>query len=427
MATINNSEFKLLVVDDTEANREVLIRTLTRQGYKTDEAENGQVALDKMANDQFDLVLLDIMMPVMNGFDTLENLKKDPNLRDIPVIIISAADEMDNIVRGIELGAEDYLPKPFNRVLLKARVGAILEKKHLRDQEQKFAKQAKKELDFGRQIQGTFLPSELPTPTNWLLAAKFTPAHEVAGDFYDAFTLPNDLVGIVMADVVDKGVGAALFMALTRSVLRVLAIQAGLRLQNTGGNNAELYLVQAPGKKPTDPVLLVPALTYEILSAVKLTNDYVTDNQNDNLQFATLFFGVVDTKTGKLFYVNAGHDAPVHLGSTGVKGRLPLTGTPVGSIPGMKYRVGSIQMEPGDLLFTYSDGVTEAKNMDSKLYGEDTMLELLASAYSNGPITPAALIETMSASVASHVLEAEPSDDITMLAAAWLPGVTNNI
>ncbi len=419
---MNNSEFTILVVDDVPDNREVLIRTLKRQGYQTEEAENGQIALDKLIAGNFDLMLLDIMMPVMNGFEVLERVKQDPNLRHIPVIVISAAatgDDLESVVKCIEMGAEDYLPKPFNRTLLKARVSASLERKRLHDQEQKFAQQAKRELDFGRQIQGTFLPSSLPSFPNWQIDAKFTPAHEVAGDFYDAFALPNDLLGIVMADVVDKGVGAALFMALARSVLRVLAMQAGTRLQTMGGSNSEAYLVRVPGRKASDPVTLLPAFTYEILNAVRLTNDYITDNQNDNLQFATLFFGVLDTKTGLVYYTNAGHDQPVHIGPNGIKGRLPLTGTPVGAMPGVKYRVGTIQMEPGDMLFTYSDGVTEARASDGSLFGEKRMLDLLARSFQNGTTTPSAIIECISADVAGHVLDAEPSDDITMLALTW--------
>lgn len=127
---------RLLIVDDIEDNRYTLSRRLKRQGYENlVEAENGRQALDLLREGPFDLVLLDIMMPEMNGYEVLETVKSDPALRHIPVIMISAIDEMDSVVKCIELGAEDYLPKPFNRTLLQARVGASLEKKKLRDQE----------------------------------------------------------------------------------------------------------------------------------------------------------------------------------------------------------------------------------------------------------------------------------------------------
>lgn len=132
----------LLVVDDNEDNRYTLMRRLKREGYtNVTFAENGQVALDRLAEQPFDLVLLDIMMPVLNGYETLERIKSDMRLREIPVIMISAVDEMDSIVRCIEAGAEDHLPKPFNAALLRARVRASLEKKRLRDQEAGYLKQ----------------------------------------------------------------------------------------------------------------------------------------------------------------------------------------------------------------------------------------------------------------------------------------------
>ena len=129
----------ILVVDDNENNRYTLIRRLRREGYgNVSVAENGRLALEMMAALSFDLILLDIMMPELNGYQVLEQVKSAPALRDIPVIMISAVDEMDSVVRCIELGAEDYLPKPFNAALLKARVGACLEKKRLRDQEARY-------------------------------------------------------------------------------------------------------------------------------------------------------------------------------------------------------------------------------------------------------------------------------------------------
>jgi adenylate cyclase len=130
------SEYVLLVVDDNEANRFTLKRRLQRDGYMNiEEAEDGLQALEIMRARRVDLVLLDLAMPELDGYDVLSQMKSDMDLRDIPVIMISADDKLDSVVRCIELGAEDYLPKPFNAVLLKARVGASLEKKRLKDQE----------------------------------------------------------------------------------------------------------------------------------------------------------------------------------------------------------------------------------------------------------------------------------------------------
>jgi signal transduction histidine kinase len=132
---LNACPGKILVVDDSETNRDMLSRRLVRQGYTTAQAENGKVALEKLHDETFDLVLLDIMMPEMDGHETLASIKADKHLMNTPVIMISAQTELDGVVRCIEMGADDYLPKPFNSVLLWARLRASLEKKRLREQE----------------------------------------------------------------------------------------------------------------------------------------------------------------------------------------------------------------------------------------------------------------------------------------------------
>jgi CheY-like chemotaxis protein len=131
----------LLVVDDHSMNRIMLSRYITKLGYQASLAENGRQALEKLQAEPFDLVLLDVQMPEMDGYEVLEHLKADPRLRDIPVIMISAVEELESVVKCIELGAQDYLPKPFNPVLLRARLTACLERKWLRDQEVDYLQQ----------------------------------------------------------------------------------------------------------------------------------------------------------------------------------------------------------------------------------------------------------------------------------------------
>ena len=150
---------KILVVDDNEDNRYTLVRRLRREGYSNVVvAENGRRALDVIETDSVDLVLLDIMMPEMNGYEVLERIKARPSWRDIPVIMISAIDDIDSVVRCIELGAEDYLPKPFNPVLLKARVGSSLEKKRLRDRETLYLERLEAEKAARRRAAAAILP-----------------------------------------------------------------------------------------------------------------------------------------------------------------------------------------------------------------------------------------------------------------------------
>ena len=144
---------KILIVDDNETNRDLLSRQLERQGYTVTTAANGQQALQKVESGNPDLLLLDIIMPGRNGYQVLEQLKGEEKWRDIPVIMISALDELDSVVHCIEIGAEDYLPKPFNPVLLRARIGACLEKKRLRDQEIEYLRQVAKVTDAASQVE----------------------------------------------------------------------------------------------------------------------------------------------------------------------------------------------------------------------------------------------------------------------------------
>lgn len=177
----------VLIVDDNEMNRDLLARRVQKQGHKTTLAVNGRQALELMQQQPFDLVLLDIMMPEMNGFQVLEHLKADSRLRHIPVIVISALDDIDSIVKCIELGAEDYLSKPFNKVLLKARINHCLEKKWLRDQELVYLQQLKAEQEKSERL----LLSILPQP----IAEQLKQGHHTIADtFAEATVLFADIV-----------------------------------------------------------------------------------------------------------------------------------------------------------------------------------------------------------------------------------------
>ncbi len=152
----------ILVVDDQRTNRLKLCLGLKQQGHTVSEAENGMQALEKLRAEAFDLMLLDIMMPEMNGYQVLERMKADATLRDVPVIVISALDDLESVVKGIELGAEDYLPKTFDPVLLRARIGACLEKKRLRDQEVEYLRNVSLVTDAAAAVEAeTFEPAAL--------------------------------------------------------------------------------------------------------------------------------------------------------------------------------------------------------------------------------------------------------------------------
>ncbi len=157
----NQPPGRILVIDDREHNRYLLARQLDRRGHTVVTAIHGRQGLEYAQQQPFDVILLDLMMPEMDGFTVLDQLKCDSQMRHIPVIVISAIDEIDDVVRCIDAGAEDYLTKPINTTLLHAKVNACLERKRLRDQEQAHLIAIRYELELGRRMQADFLPERL--------------------------------------------------------------------------------------------------------------------------------------------------------------------------------------------------------------------------------------------------------------------------
>src|SRR5688572_18498573 len=268
---------RILIVDDEPFNVDYLQQELEDLDYQTITAANGQDALEKITNDSPDLVLLDIMMPVMDGFSVLEKVKSDPAIRHIPIIVISANNDLQNMVKGIQLGAEDYLPKPFEPALLQARISSCLEKKHLRDLQSLYLKGLEHELNIAHDIQQEFLPAQLPEVKGWELAYYFKAAKEVAGDFYDAFILPDGRLAFVVADVCGKGIGAALFMTLFRSLIHAAAL-------------TDQFF------SPQDRKTFTPALRLKHI--VALTNNYISEVHESSNMFATVFIGILDPTNG---------------------------------------------------------------------------------------------------------------------------------
>ena len=374
---------RVLVVDDNEMNRDVLCRRLRKDGHDTAEAENGRVALEKLAAEAFDLVLLDVMMPEIDGKETLARIKADERLSHIPVIMISASEELETVVRCVELGAEDYLPKPFNPVLLRARVGASLEKKRLRDRERSHAQSLERDLEIGRQIQSTFLPESLPRRSGWEIAARFEPARQCAGDFYDAFDLSSGNIGLIVADVCDKGVGAALFMALFRTLLRSSAGEER-------GLGAEGSLART----------------------FRRTNDYIAITHGRANMFATVFFAILDPATGDLSYINAGHEPPLVFGTGGPARELTPTGPAVGLVPESRFEIARESLASGEFLLAYTDGVTDARGPDG-FFSVERLLALLDPP----PSSASALADSILAAVGRHTGDQDRYDDVTILVA----------
>jgi len=382
---------KILIVDDEPFNVDYLEQELVELNYETESATNGQEALEKVAAGSPDLILLDIMMPIMDGFEVLSRLKIEERTLNIPVIVISANSDLKSIVRGIELGAEDYLPKPFQPALLKARISSSLEKKHLRDLEQQYLKSLERELEIGHQIQLGFLPNELPKVDGWEIAAYFNAAREVAGDYYDAFLQPDGNLTCVVGDVCGKGVGAALYMTLFRSLIRATSI-------------IDCFYHSKGDQRHNDSERLQQVISF--------TNNYVAETHGHTSMFSTVFIFMIDFMNSKLTYINCGNEPALLLGNEGEITELWPTGPIVGIIPNAEFLAKEIVINENDLLLAYTDGVTDALNPKDASFGRERLTGVLKEDQASCE----RLVKTIEQRLIQFIGDAVQFDDITVLA-----------
>jgi sigma-B regulation protein RsbU (phosphoserine phosphatase) len=262
------------------------------------------------------------------------------------------------------------------------------------------------ELEKGQQIQREFLPSSIPHMPNWDIAACFYPAGKVSGDFYDVFMLPDGCVGLVIADVCDKGVGSALYMALFRSLIRVFAEQAAY--------------CTGPALGAIDPAPASENEQLMRLRAVPFTNNYIAQTHGEEGMFATLFFGVLNPRTGNMCYINGGHEPLYVLNSGGIKTNLKPTGPALGLMPDSAFEIQQIRIEPGDVLVGYTDGVTEARSPADELFTRNRLLSLLEQPI----VSVTELLERVKTTVFKFIDVAPRNDDVTMLAIQRASGIS---
>ena len=384
---------RILVVDDNDDNRYTLTLYLDLEGYTNVEtAHDGEEAIAHLDATGFDLILLDVMMPKVDGYQVLAWLKGQARLRDLPVIMISALNEMDSVIRCIELGAVDYLLKPFNPVMLRARLGATLEKKRLRDEVDAHLARLEAELNAARRLQMAMVPQFFPAPSADFpidLCASMEPAREVGGDLYDFFVTEDGKLCFLVGDVSGKGMPAALFMARAKSLIRIAT-----------------DLMRSDGHASAQPACAQPA---DIVARVnrELCQD------NSDMMFVTLFFAMFTPGSGEVEFCNAGHNAPYLLNGNAVEAIEGAKGIILGVRPDAAYVSGRLSLAPGEGIYMFTDGVTEASNTSEEMFGESRLEAVLRDA---AGCASAEIIKSVSGAVRGFVGMALPSDDITMLA-----------
>jgi phosphoserine phosphatase RsbU/P len=374
MAVKELSECRVLIVDDVKANVDMLVEAL-RGDYKLSVALGGEAALRAVEKSPPDLLLLDIVMPEMDGYEVCRRLRADPATRELPIMFLSSLEDVKDKAKGFELGANDYLTKPFEILEVKARVNSLLKAKAYAD-----AVKAAQERDMtiAREIQLGLLPSDFgarSAGTAWDIHAVIEPARHVGGDLFEVLRLSEDRMVLAVGDVCGKGITAALFMAVAVTLLRTLARQC----------------------ETPDEIL-------------RRLNDELAA-QNPRGMFVTM--ACLDVRGSTVTCANAGHDTSLLVGSGSLRAVFPSTGTVLGMFPDQPYSSESVELAPGDTLVLSTDGVSEAANPDGALFGD----ERLHACFANGAgATAADSVERLMASVRAFAAGAPQSDDITILA-----------
>lgn len=386
---------KVLIVDDTAQNIHVLMETL-KDTYAIVAATNGAKAL-QLANREPrpDLILLDVMMPEMSGYEVCQHLKSDPLTAKIPVIFVTALHEAGDEEKGLELGAVDFITKPFHPALVKARIRNQLELKLHRDyleveverrtQELLSSNLARQklenELDVARSLQLSMLPSrelKLAGHADTLLASLLKPARAVGGDLYDYMMLGPDKLMVVVGDVSDKGVVAALFMVRVLTLLRSHA-------PNTASPSTLLALINQA-----------------------LCKD------NDTFMFVTLSCFIIQLDTLEWVYASGGHEEPLLVESGQASFIEFESGPALGLMEEAEYLDYRGRLAPGSTMVFYTDGITEAENSAQEFYGTDRLLSEAAMACA-GETSPQHVTQSLADSVGQFAETAEQSDDLTLV------------
>lgn len=337
----------ILIVEDNPASLEIMQVRLEASDYQVITATDGEAGLAKAQSSLPDLILLDVMMPKMDGLEVCRRLKNNDSLPFMPIIMVTAKTDTKDVIAGLEAGGDEYLTKPVDHGSLVARVKSMLRIKELHDTVIAQSTQLENQLKTASKIQTLFWP-ELPVPEGGIRTwAVSQPASYVGGDFYDAIILPDKSVLAYVADVSGKGVPAALIMA---------AVSTKIRAEASLQQNLNLILRAVNGSM------------YELAS----TEGY----------FATMLLLKYWPRMKKIEMIRAGHINPVLVSPTGVREISGLKGVSLGVMEEVDYELAELVLEPGESLLLFSDGVTEAENERVEQFGYQRLIDHLSTSKS---------------------------------------------
>jgi sigma-B regulation protein RsbU (phosphoserine phosphatase) len=368
----------ILLVDDNPTNLQVLFQTLEGVGCKLLIAKNGEMALSIAGKALPDLILLDIMMPDIDGYEVCRQLKTNRATSGIPVIFLSALGDTEDKVKGLQLGAVDYITKPFQPDEVIARVNTHLTIHRLKRVVESQKDQLEHELEVVSEVQRKLLPKQLPVIEGFKLGVHYETSRYAGGDYYDIIELPDNCWGFLIADAEGHSAPAAVLMAMTCALFR-----------------------SYPGSA-ADPAAVIHYLNEHLCKVA-------------DPSFMTALYAFYDANAHTMRVARAGHPLPMVFRNSDQKAiEFPCPGVyPLGIEPfEIEIPVTDIKLEPGDRFLIYTDGLTERFNQEGQTYGEDRLLKPLAT---DSAHDPQGVITTIMADVEQFAGQLPADDDQALL------------
>ena len=378
---------KVLVVDDEPRNVRLLSMILKTQGYDVLQGYSGEEALEKVETESPDLILLDIMMPRMNGYEVCKRLREAEHTEAIPIVMITALRGLDEKIKALDIGADDFISKPFDKLEVLARIRTLLRVKYLHDElvsAQKKLKEQNKllkdELEMAREVQQALLPKEMEMPQGLEFYHQYLPTLDVGGDFFDIAKISPSSIGVFIADVMGHGAQPALITVLIKTLLSELVHES----QNPAGLLSEL-------------------------------------NQRYNALvrqmgiFTSAFYLTIDVNKQEVVFSNAGHPPPLLICKENLELKeLPKeSGLALGLAGDYNYQNHERKLKRGDTIFLYTDGLFDVKNQNGKVFGLENLKSIVAN---NLKLKNILLIQTIVDTIREFTGDINTNpDDITVL------------
>jgi sigma-B regulation protein RsbU (phosphoserine phosphatase) len=390
VAELDLNNARVLVVDDNEMNRDMLARRLARIGMDTDTAEDGNSGLEKILTGNYELVMLDIMMPDIDGIEVLKRVREFYSKSELPIIMATAKDEGSDLAEALSLGANDYVTKPLDFQVVRARVENVLGYTRAVAELTIANERMSRDLEAAARVQQSLLPDEQVDIDGAEFMWYYRPCDELAGDGLNLFRCDDEHVAMYVMDVSGHGVAASL---LSVSVTHHLS-------QMIGSPDVDAQCALA-GKNIVSPAWLASSLNTHF------------PMQSVGRHYFTLVYGVLNVKTRQFCFVSAGSPGPLVVHADGTTEVHDVPAVPVGMFPDSEYEDTVIQLQAGDRLYLHSDGLYEERHSETREEFGRTRMQQELSAAANTPFVVS--LDKLLQSVTEWHGDEALSDDVAVM------------